>query len=85
MEYQKLKNLLKNNLLTTNQASKFRIKNWIEMSDDARIHYGVTSQVKFKITMLKSTLCDYIDAYMLVYEKIISRAGKDRCSSKKLR
>ena len=34
MEYQKLKNLLKNNLLTTNQASKFRIKNWIEMSDD---------------------------------------------------
>ena len=29
-------------------------------------HYNVNSQIKFKNTMLKSSLCDYSDAYILV-------------------
>ena len=28
--------------------------------------YNVNSQIKFKTTMLKSSLCDYSDAYILV-------------------
>ena len=32
--------------------------------------YNVCSQIKFKTTMLKSSPCDYSDAYILVKEKL---------------
>ena len=41
-------------------------KNWFEMNDDACEMYNTNSQTKFKPLMLKSSLCDYSDAYMLV-------------------
>ena len=50
----------------SNQASKFRTKNWVEINDESRGTYYVDSQIKFKNTMLKSSLCDYNDAYILV-------------------
>ena len=51
---------------TSNQPSKFRTKNWVEINDETRGAYNVYSQIKFKTTMLKSSLCDYSDAYILV-------------------
>ena len=63
MEYQKIANLIDD---TSNQPSKFRTKNWVEISDESRGAYNVNSQIKFKTTMLKSTLCDYSNAYILV-------------------
>ena len=33
-------------------------------------HSQINSQIKFKTTMLKSSLCDYSDAYILVKGKI---------------
>ena len=57
------RNLLDN---TPNQLSKFRTKNWVEINDDSRWTYNINSQVKFKSTMLKSSLCYYSDAYILV-------------------
>ena len=48
------------------QLSKFRIKNCVEINDDGRRVYNTNSQFKFKATMLKSSLCDYRDAYILV-------------------
>ena len=51
---------------TPNQPSKFKTKNWLEINDGSRGTYNVNSQIKFKTTMLKSSLCDYIDAYILV-------------------
>ena len=65
MEYQKIINLLDNR---PNQPSKFRTKNWIEINDDARRTYNTNSQIKFKTSMLKSSLHDYIDAYILRVE-----------------
>ena len=50
----------------SNQPSKFRTKDWVEINDESRGTYSATSQTKFKTTMLKSSLCDYIDAYILV-------------------
>ena len=35
-------------------------------NDESRGTYNVNSQIKFKTTMLKSSLCDYSDAYILV-------------------
>ena len=64
MEYQKIANLIDDN--TLNQPSKFRTRNWIEINDESRGAYNVNSQIKFKTTMLKSSLYDYSDAYILV-------------------
>ena len=75
MEYQKTANLIDH---TSSQPSKFRTKNWIEINDESRGTYNVGSQIKFKTTMLKSSLCDYSDAYILVKGKItIAGAGND--------
>ena len=63
MEYQKIINLLDN---TPNQPSKFRTKNWIEINVDSCETYNTNSQIKFKTSMLRSSSCDYSDAYMLV-------------------
>ena len=64
MEYQKIANLIDDN--TLNQPFKFRTRNWIEINDESRGAYNINSQIKFKTTMLKSSLCDYSDAYILV-------------------
>ena len=50
----------------SNQPSKFKTKNWVEINDGSRGTYNVNSKAKFKTTMLKSSLCDYGDAYILV-------------------
>ena len=63
MEYQKIANLIDD---TPNQPSKFRTRNWVEINDESRGAYNVNSQIKFKTTKLKSSLCDYSDAYILV-------------------
>ena len=49
----------------SNQPSKFRTKNWVEIIDDSRGWYATGSDIKFKTTMLRSSLCDYADAYIL--------------------
>ena len=67
MEYQKIANLIDD---TSNQPSKFRTRNLVEINDESRGAYNVNSQIKFKTTMLKSSLCDYSDAYILVKRKI---------------
>ena len=63
MEYQKIANLIDD---ASNQPSKFRTRNWAEINDESRGAYNVNSQLKFKTTMLKYSLCDYSDAYILV-------------------
>ena len=63
MEYQKIVSLLEN---TSNLPSKFRTKHWVEINDDLYGTYNSNSQIKFKIAILKSRLCDYGDnTYML--------------------
>ena len=69
MEYQKIANLIDD---TSNQPSKFRTRNWVEINDESRGAYNVNSQIKFKTTMLKSSLYDYSDAYILVKGTITS-------------
>ena len=50
----------------TSQPSKFRTKNWIEISDEVRETYNDNSDIKFETAILKSSLCDYSDAHILV-------------------
>ena len=63
MEYQKIANLIDD---TSNQPSKFRTENWVQINDESRGAYDVNSQIKSKTAMLKSSLCDYSDAYILL-------------------
>ena len=75
MEYQKIANLIDD---ASNQPSKFKTKNCVEINDESTGTYNVNSQIKFKTTMLKSNLCDYSDSYNLVEGKItITGAGDD--------
>ena len=67
MEYQKIANLVDD---ASNQPSKFRTRNLVVINDESRGAYNVKSQIKFKTTMLKSSLCDYSDAHILVKETI---------------
>ena len=67
MEHQKIINLLGN---TSNQPSKFRTNNWVEINDESRGTYNVNRQIKLKTTMLKSSLCDYSNAYILLKRNI---------------
>ena len=62
MEYQNITNFLDN---TLNQQTKFRTQNWVEIYDDARETYNKDSQIKFKISILKSSLCDHSCGYIL--------------------
>ena len=62
MEYQKKINLLYD---ITNQPSKFRTKNWIEINDELKDKY-VNSNIRFKTQMKSSNLFNYSDGYILV-------------------
>ena len=63
MKHQKIANLLNNE---SNKPTKFRTRNWVEISDDIAGAYTPNKQIRFKTEMLRSSLCDYSDAYILV-------------------
>ena len=48
----------------SNQLTKFRTKNWVEINDESRGTY-TTNDNRYKTTMLRSSLFDYADAYIL--------------------
>ena len=74
MEYQKISNLLES---TSDNLSKFRTRNWVEINDESRGNYA-NSDIRFKTTMLRSNLCDYADSCILVKGRItITGAGDD--------
>ena len=61
----------------SNQPSKFRTRNWVEINDESRGTY-TSNDIRFKTTMLRSSLCDYADTYILVKETItVTGAGND--------
>ena len=43
----------------SNQPSKFKTKNWVEINGESRGGYTIGSVIKFKTAMLRSSLCDY--------------------------
>ena len=63
---------------TPNQGNKCRIKKF-GIDNGAHGTYNTNSQIKFKTLMVKSILCDYIDAYILVIGTIsIGAQGGDK-------
>ena len=71
MEYQKITNLLGR---TIDEIPRFITKKWVEVHDQSGStddRYKPNKQVRFKTSILRSDLCDYSDAYIVVKGNII--------------
>ena len=79
MENQKIINFLNN---TWNLPSGYRIKNWIQINDHLRGAYNTYSDIRFKTTILKSWLCHYSDAYILVEGSIAITGAGDNAEAR---
>ena len=66
MEYHEITNLLGT---TPDEVPRFITKKWIEVHDQsgsAEDRYKPSKQIRFKTSMLRSDLCDFSDAYIVV-------------------
>ena len=84
MEQQKIANLLDDG---SSKPSKFKERNWVEINDEARGTYSPNKHIKFNSSMLRSSLCDCNDAYILVKGNIAvnntAAAGADANNTNK--
>ena len=78
MEYQKITNLLGT---TLDEIPRFITKKWVEVHDQsgsANDRYKPNKQIRFKISMLRSDLCDYSNAHIFVKGMItVTDPGND--------
>ena len=76
METQKIVNLLGD---ANNESSKFATRKWYVINDQNNTDYGEGNEdsttVKFETKVIKSNLCDYSDAYILVTGDITATGG----------
>ena len=76
METQKIVNLLGD---ADNESSKFATRKWYVINDQNNTDYGEGNEdsttVKFETKVIKSNLCDYSDAYILVTGDITATGG----------
>ena len=65
MEFHKIANFLDTTSDDKN-FPKFVTKKWIEVYDQLGGNYNVNKETRIKTSMLRSNLCDYSDAYIVV-------------------
>ena len=65
MEFQKIVNFL-DATFDDNDLPRFVTKKWIEVYDQSEGNYNVNKEIRIKTSMLRSDLCDYSDAYIVV-------------------
>ena len=69
MEYDKINNLLLSEDDESEQLSKFVTREYVRINSLSNT-YNENKSIRFKTPMLRSNLCDYSDAYILVKVKI---------------
>ena len=65
MEFQKIVNFL-DRTSDDKDLPKFITKKWIEVDDQSGGNYIVNKEIRNKIPMLRSDLCNFNDAYIVV-------------------
>ena len=45
------------------------LKKWIEVYEQSQENYDVNKEIRIKKSMLRSDLCDFSDAYIVVVNK----------------
>ena len=78
METQKIANLLGD---VDTESSKFATRKWYVINDQNNTNYGEGNEdsttIKFETKVIKSNLCDYSDAYILVTGNMRATGGGD--------
>ena len=65
MGFPKITNFL--DMTTDNKdLPKFVTKKWIEIYDQSQGNYDINKEIRIKTSMLRSDLCDFSDAYIVV-------------------
>ena len=65
MEFQKIVNFL-DTTSDDKDLPRFVTKKWIEVYDQSEGNYNVNKEIRIKTSMLRSDLCDFSDAYIVV-------------------
>ena len=53
-------------LLNKSTVSKYVTNKWIEVNYLSSSQFSINKNIRFKTSMLRSDLCDYSDAYIVV-------------------
>ena len=70
MEFQKIENFF-DRTLNDKDLPRFVTKKWIEVyGQTGRNNYNVNKEIRIKTSMLRSDLCNFNDAYIVVEEKV---------------
>ena len=75
MEFQKITNFL-DATSDDKDLSRFVTKKWIEVYDQSGGNYNVNKKIRIKTSMLRSDLCHFSDAYIVV-KRTITVTGPD--------
>ena len=70
MEFQKIVNFL-DTTSDDKDLPRFVTKKWIEVYDQSEGNYNVNKEIRIKTSMLRSDVCDFNDAYIVVKGNII--------------
>ena len=65
MEFQKIVNFL-DTTFDNKDLPRFVTKKWIEVYDQSEKIYSPNKEIRIKTSMLRSDLCDFSDAYIVV-------------------
>ena len=72
MEYNKINNLLRNE---SEKLSKFVTRDYVRVNSFCNT-YNENKSIRFKTSMLRSDLCDYADAHILINDTITVTANE---------
>ena len=80
MKYYEIPKLLNNSTI-----SKFATKKYVKVNDLSSFQSSLNKNIKFKTSMLRSDLCDYSDAYIVVKGTIsfLAAAGNENAKAQK--
>ena len=76
MEFQKIVKFLDTSS-DDNDLPRFVTKTWIEVYDQSGGNYNVNKEIRIKTSMLRSDLCDFNDAYIVVIGNITLEGDND--------
>ena len=65
MEFQKLVSFL-DTTSDNRDLPKYATKKWVEVYDQSQGNHDVNKKIRIKTSMLRSDLCDFSDAYIVV-------------------
>ena len=75
IEFQKIVNFLNANF--DENLPRFITKKWVEVYDQSGGNYNAKKEIRIKTSMLRSDLCDFSDAYIVVKGDIAFEGDND--------